>query len=74
MAKKGTIEIDREVCKGCYLCVRACPLKVIEADTTPNSSGVRPAVPASMDKCIACAACHAVCPDACIIVYEEVPA
>ncbi|MCL2252740.1 MAG: 4Fe-4S binding protein, partial [Treponema sp.] len=31
------------MCKGCYLCLRACPVKVLETDTEINSSGTYPA-------------------------------
>jgi len=71
MAKKGKITIDREMCKGCLLCVRACPVKVLEADAGINSSGSHPAAAVNMEKCIACGNCYEVCPDVCIEVYEE---
>jgi len=70
MAKKGQINIDRERCKGCLLCVRACPVKILEADTEINSFGSYPAKAAYMEKCIACGNCYEVCPDVCIEVYE----
>ncbi|MDR2193275.1 MAG: 4Fe-4S binding protein [Treponema sp.] len=71
MAKKGTITIERELCKGCYLCVRSCPVKAIEPDRTSNASGVYPARAVHAETCIACGSCYAVCPDVCITVYEE---
>ncbi|MDR1390449.1 MAG: 4Fe-4S binding protein [Treponema sp.] len=70
MARRGKISIDRENCKGCYLCIRACPLKVIDRDREANSLGVYPARAAFMEKCIACGGCYEVCPDVCIEVYE----
>ncbi len=70
MAKRGKVVIDRDVCKGCYLCIRACPTKVLEPDTKPNSTGTYPALAKYMEKCIACGNCYQVCPDACIEVYE----
>ncbi|MCL2176091.1 MAG: 4Fe-4S binding protein [Treponema sp.] len=70
MAKKGKITIDREMCKGCMLCIRACPVKVLEEDSEMNSSGSHPAKAVNMDKCIACGNCYEVCPDVCIEVYE----
>jgi len=70
MAKKGKITIDRELCKGCMLCVRACPVKALEADTGLNSSGVYPSKAVSPEKCIACGNCYEVCPDVCIEVFE----
>jgi 2-oxoglutarate ferredoxin oxidoreductase subunit delta len=70
MAKKGKVTIDRELCKGCLLCLRACPAHVLEADTEPNSSGSYPSKAVQTDKCIACGNCYEVCPDFCIEVYE----
>lgn len=70
MANKGSVTIDRERCKGCKLCVRACPVKVLEIDDTPNSWGYYPSKPEHMDKCIACGNCYTVCPDAAITVYK----
>jgi 2-oxoglutarate ferredoxin oxidoreductase subunit delta len=70
MARKGKIVIDRDLCKGCYLCIRACPVKVLEADTQPNSTGTYPSKAAHPEKCIACSSCFEVCPDVCIEVYE----
>jgi 2-oxoglutarate ferredoxin oxidoreductase subunit delta len=71
MARRGNIEIDRELCKGCLLCVRACPLKVLELDTVINSSGSYPAKVVNVEKCIACGNCYEVCPDVCIKVFEQ---
>jgi 2-oxoglutarate ferredoxin oxidoreductase subunit delta len=70
MARKGTIVIDREACKGCYLCVRACPVKVIGKDTVPNSDGSYPSKAVDLEKCIACGSCFEVCPDVAIEVFE----
>jgi len=70
MAKKGNIKIDREMCKGCLLCIRACPVNVLEKDNEMNSGGSHPAKAVNMDKCIACGNCYEVCPDVCIEVFE----
>ncbi|HOZ72662.1 MAG TPA: 4Fe-4S binding protein [Spirochaetales bacterium] len=70
MATKGKPEIDRERCKGCLLCVRACPVKVLAADTEPNSWGYYPSTAVAPEKCIACGNCYAVCPDVAISVYK----
>jgi 2-oxoglutarate ferredoxin oxidoreductase subunit delta len=70
MAKRGTIVIDRELCKGCLLCIRACPLKVLDRDPLPNASGSYPSKAAFPEKCIACGNCWEVCPEVCITVYE----
>ena len=70
MAKKGKVVIDREMCKGCLLCIRACPTKALEEDTLPNSSGSHPSKTVKDYKCIACGNCFEVCPDVCIEIYE----
>jgi 2-oxoglutarate ferredoxin oxidoreductase subunit delta len=70
MANKGKLEIDRERCKGCHLCVRSCPTKVLAPDTGTNSWGYYPVRAADEDKCIACGNCYLVCPDVAISVYK----
>ena len=40
MAKfRGAIVVDTEHCKGCSLCVVACPTKVIELNPDVNGKG-----------------------------------
>ena len=70
MAKKGKVVVDRELCKGCLLCIRACPVKVLETDSNLNQSGCHPASVVHGDKCIACGNCYEVCPDVCIEIFE----
>ena len=75
MAKKGKVVIDREMCKVCYLCLIACPVKVLEKDSELNTTGTYPVRPAASElpsggKCIACGNCYEVCPDVCIQVFE----
>ena len=70
MSKRGKIVIDRELCKGCFLCIRACPVKVLEKDEEPNSTGTYPSRAVHTEKCIACGNCFMVCPDVCIELFE----
>ena len=74
MARKGKVVINRELCKGCYLCIRACPVKALEKDSEPNSTGTYPTRPspdqAIAEKCIACGNCYEICPDVCIEIFE----
>lgn len=71
MAKiKGAIVVDTERCKGCGLCVVACPVKIIELAKEVNKKGYSFATQVDDDKCIGCASCAIVCPDGCISVYK----
>jgi 2-oxoglutarate ferredoxin oxidoreductase subunit delta len=72
MPAKGWIEVNEKYCKGCELCVSACPPKVLELESellTPK--GYHPAH-IFKDGCTGCAICALVCPDAAITVYREV--
>lgn len=72
MAAKGWIEVSDTYCKGCELCLSACPQGVMELDMahlTPK--GYHPAH-TFKDGCTGCAICAIVCPDAAITVYREV--
>lgn len=78
MAKKnGFIVIDRELCKGCYLCIAACPNNLIIISNELNQMGYYPAEYTEADSkaddrtCNGCTTCALVCPDIAIEVYRE---
>jgi 2-oxoglutarate ferredoxin oxidoreductase subunit delta len=66
---KVTFRTER--CKGCGLCVNACPKKIVELDKTKlNSQGHHPAYCIDETKCVGCAFCATMCPD-CVITVER---
>jgi 2-oxoglutarate ferredoxin oxidoreductase subunit delta len=68
---KGRIEVATDRCKGCGLCIEACPLKLLELDkNTLNMKGYQPMRIHTPDKCIGCANCAVMCPDVVITVYR----
>ena len=71
MAKiKGSVIVNTERCKGCDLCVVACPTDVLALEKEVNSKGYNFAVVINPDECNGCASCGYVCPDGCITVYK----
>ena len=66
---RGTVVIDAEVCKGCDLCIDACPPRVLEMTTHEvNIKGYR--YPRLLPGCTGCQACAQICPDFVFQVYK----
>jgi len=55
--------IDRDRCKGCELCIRACPQVILEMSKEINVKGYFPAYVADQPRCIGCRLCAITCPD-----------
>ncbi|MFH0854933.1 MAG: 4Fe-4S dicluster domain-containing protein [Candidatus Omnitrophota bacterium] len=77
------ITINKDKCKGCLLCVSACPQGLIIIDDELNLRGIKPvkfspqanakaagAPGKAGKKCLGCAMCAVICPDCCIEVYR----
>jgi 2-oxoglutarate ferredoxin oxidoreductase subunit delta len=62
------ILIDGERCKGCELCIGACPQHVLSVGARINSRGFRFAAVGRPMQCIGCRLCAIACPDAAIAV------
>ena len=65
------LTFDTNRCKGCGLCVQACPKGLIAiAKDKINQKGHHPAEITDQEKCVGCAFCATMCPD-CIIEVER---
>jgi 2-oxoglutarate ferredoxin oxidoreductase subunit delta len=64
------IEVDRNRCKGCGLCVDSCPKKIIRLSSSINVKGYHFAEQFDLTACNACRMCAQTCPDVAIFVYK----
>ena len=70
---RGFAEINSEECKGCGMCIAACPCKCLFFESHLSAYGVRPAS-YSGTGCSACSICFYVCPEpGAITVYRIIP-
>ena len=73
VVKMNRVTFKTELCKGCGLCVGACPKHLIALDKTKlNAKGYHPAGITGQENCIACAMCATMCPDVVITVERGV--
>lgn len=75
MAAKGMVLIERQRCKGCWLCIDVCPTGSLETDDQLNAKGYQPARMKEISEgekgCTGCASCAMICPETAIEVYRE---
>jgi 2-oxoglutarate ferredoxin oxidoreductase subunit delta len=71
MAKiRGAVVVDVDRCKGCELCVPACPTDVLAMSKDVNIKGYHFSFMANPEACTGCMNCALVCPDTVITVYR----
>ena len=69
---RGKVKIDPEECKGCGVCVDACPPKCLLLRPYLNAYGIHPA-DYTGEACSGCGICFYVCPEpGAITVYRLV--
>ncbi|HUU81160.1 MAG TPA: 4Fe-4S binding protein [Acidobacteriota bacterium] len=64
------IELREARCKGCGLCVMACPKQLLKVGTRLNGAGYPVAIIEDMEACTGCAFCAEMCPDLVITVFK----
>lgn len=68
----GRTYFHEELCKGCGLCVEACPKHILSlAEDRLNQKGYQPAACREPEACTGCAVCARTCPDVAIMVWRE---
>ncbi len=64
------VKVNFEVCKGCGLCVLACPKHIMQIGKKSNNKGYFVAECNDQDACVSCASCARMCPDSAVEVYR----
>lgn len=67
----GIVKIDINTCKSCGLCMKVCPLHLLQFSEKINQKGYHPAEQINSEKCVGCGLCAVMCPDSAIQVYRE---
>jgi 2-oxoglutarate ferredoxin oxidoreductase subunit delta len=70
---RGTLTIDVQACKGCDLCIAACPPQVLVMTDASEVNDLGFPYPRLRAGCTGCLACLQVCPDFCFEVYKLDP-
>ena len=65
------LTFKEELCKGCGICVLACPKRILAISKTKlNHKGHAPVELTKPQECVGCASCALMCPD-CVITVER---
>jgi len=72
-ADRGRVDLDSDECKGCGLCVEACPPKVLRLATHMNRYGYHPVMYGG-EGCTGCGICFFACPEPGAIVVWRLAA
>ncbi|RME27283.1 MAG: 4Fe-4S dicluster domain-containing protein [Candidatus Zixiibacteriota bacterium] len=64
-----TVTIDKDHCKGCELCVHACPQQILSMSKDITLRGYFYARLHDPSRCLGCRICALVCPDVAIEVH-----
>jgi 2-oxoglutarate ferredoxin oxidoreductase subunit beta len=67
----GTVLIEKDRCKGCGLCVQACPSHVLAMSHEINARGYFVPLVEHPDDCNGCRSCVLVCPDVAVQVEHK---
>jgi len=67
----ASVTVKEELCKGCGLCVGACPKQIMKLDSSLiNQKGYHIAHCTDQNACIGCAFCAIMCPEVAILVKK----
>ncbi|MDD5116780.1 MAG: 4Fe-4S dicluster domain-containing protein [Candidatus Omnitrophica bacterium] len=64
------IIINKDKCKGCFLCMSFCPKGLLKKSAKLNKRGLNFVEFSDSGDCVGCMQCAIICPDCCIEVLK----
>lgn len=64
------IKVDKNLCKGCEMCIVSCPKNILVMSKDLNATGDNYCTQPDATNCIGCKFCAMICPEAAIEVYK----
>jgi len=71
MKDRYIVKINKNRCKGCSLCIKVCPKKILTTSSLFNNMGYHFIEVSKNDVCAGCKNCVIICPDSAIELYCE---
>jgi 2-oxoglutarate ferredoxin oxidoreductase subunit delta len=65
------IQINKDACKGCGICIAMCPVKILEFSNDLNKVGVHYPKVIDETECTECENCMIYCPDFAMVVIKN---
>ena len=65
------VQINKDACKGCGICIAMCPVKILEFSDNLNKRGVHFPEVTDESKCTRCENCMIYCPDFAMVVIKD---
>jgi 2-oxoglutarate ferredoxin oxidoreductase subunit delta len=65
------IQINKDACKGCGICIAMCPVKILEFSNDLNKAGVHYPKVIDETECTECENCMIYCPDFAMVVIKN---
>ena len=63
--------VKEELCKGCELCIKACPKEALAIGHKANAKGYYVVELKEPDRCTSCSLCGVMCPDVALEIYID---
>lgn len=71
MGKRVVLKINKQRCKGCFLCLEVCPQKNLSISKSFNKFGYHFVEINKEDNCTGCKKCAIICPEAAIEIFID---